>query len=538
MSYSSVRDHEFKTPCVIWDFPSLSTRFVTVSHSGLSLPGGYVQFVGAIAAEDSGSKLSVDDNTLTIGTSSFTIVDASQSIIAWVSAHDNALCNCPVIRREGFVGVAEAEYISTRWLVSDYGISDRAGGTFEFKLDNALKKLSNSLYEWIDGERYGLKPTDDSTPSTLNSNAMTITLDKPPQDWRAPGYLLLYGKQHDRHELVSYSAVNTTTGDITVTQRRAFGVGYLKPDPTHANNRTAIAFSSDHTDVYQVWVKRGSPITVLLQLLLTSDTVGKNGSYDLGTGDGLDMDPALVDITGMETLRDASWPDPTYYADGSKNTGTAVLFVEKEPLDDVLKWASEAILTPFALVPGIDSLERFTLRQMNDPDPAAHVVGTEYDTASFSASKWSRNYPSRVNNLLLQSDFSPMKSDPGKSTPKTNATSVTRYGKAKAREVRSRGGRSAIAGFPELGAAADLDTAGGRILAELANPYSEIDVDAFWKHKDIGIGDSIQLSVRNLPDLANGRRGVVNGIFMVNQKSVDRSKGRVRLRVRLRRSVS
>ena len=78
MTYQASRDAETKVAIQIYDFPDLQTRFVTRRFAGISTPGGWALFVGAVPEPDAGDQLDIRGAQLTVGGTGFTIADVDE----------------------------------------------------------------------------------------------------------------------------------------------------------------------------------------------------------------------------------------------------------------------------------------------------------------------------------------------------------------------------------------------------------------------------------------------------------------------------
>ena len=529
-TYAQELAGEHKAVCMIWDFPDLDTRFVTQLHDGLSLPSGYTQFVGAVPRSDAGSRLDVMSGKLTVGGTSFEIPDESQAVTAWLKDHDAELHLTRVVRKDGFIGVAEAGYQETRWVFEDTEVSGKQGGGYAIKLANALKAMNRGLYEDFDGESYRLDET--AHPTGLGPSATTITLEKSPKSqWREPGNAILWNEDAKLIELVTYQTIGGTGNkDLQTVTRQKYAVG-----------DSSFTFPQDNSQIWQVWVKRGNPVDLMLEWLTTTEA-GGNGSYDQADGDGLGLDTWFLDLTAIEDVRDDYWTQPTFNGSDHLTAGTAVLFVEKKPIRDVKRWIEDHILRPFALFPATENDERFSIETYYRVPPNTIDIGNEWEVGQFNASQWRRNYRNRINNLRLLTDWNPAEGEHDVSVPKLQNASNDRFGKAKAEEIACRGGRTGRLGFPDYGSDDNVQTSASRLLLEAANPWTPLKIKAFYKHKDIGLTDAVTINIPNVPNLRTGQRGTDSGdLFLVIRRRVvldaDRIHGHVELEIRLRRPV-
>lgn len=525
-SYNEALEARRKALCVIYDFPDHSTRFVTRMHPGISTAGWTNVFVGAVPKTDDGAELDVLDASLTVGATAFEIADRGAALTAWLAANDATLRLAPVTRRQGFIGVDESEYQVSRWQFEDYAVASTPGG-YVLKLANVLKAMGQSLYDDFDGESYRLDET--AHGAGLGSGAATITLEKSPKGiWREPGHAVIYEREKKIFELVSYVSIGGTGNkDLQTVTRRKFGVG-----------SPAFSHLPASTDIWQVWVKRGNPLDIMLEWLTTTSVAAANGAHDTGDGDGLGdrVDVAHLDVTGIHAIRDAFWPVPVFTGD-AKTSGTAVMFVEKEPIGDLKRFIEQHILLPFGLFPLVGPDERFGVETYFRTPPATTVIDDEWRVRDFRPSDWKRAWDGRENNISMLTDWDIAAGQHVYQKPKTQPTSIARFGKSKPMDLLGRGHRTGRRGFPDYGSATDIDRGATRVMLELANPGTPIRIRAFYRHKDVGIGQLVQVNVPAVPDIATGVRGIVRGLGLVTRRRVADDKGHVEFEIRQRRAV-
>jgi len=483
-------------------------------------------FVGAVPQTDDGTQLDVTAASITVGGASFEIADRAANLTAWLARFDSTLRLAPVLRRQGFVGVNESEYQVSRWQFEDYKVAGTGGG-YILMLANVLKAMGQSIYEDFDGESYRL---DDATyPSGLGSATTTITLDKSPKGiWREPGYAVLYDRERGIFELITYQTIGGTGDlDLQTCVRRKYGVG-----------TSSFLYAPEPTEIYQVWVKRGNPLDIMLEWLTTTDAVAANGAHDTGDGDGIGDRVAedYLDVDGIHAVRDEFWPVPTFAGD-AKTAGTAVLFVEKSPISDIKVWIEKHILLPFGLFPVMGADERFGIDTYFRTPPVTTIVDDEWRVSDFQPSGWKRGWDDRQNNLSMQTDWAPGPDKMVFQKPKIQPTSIERFGKAKPLEMLGRGHRTGRSGFPDYASASDIEIAATRVMLALGNPGTALTVRLFYKFKDVSIGELVRLNIPIVPDVLRGIRGLTESLHLITRRRVADDKGYVELAVRQRRTV-
>lgn len=695
---------------LVYDFPAQLTRFCTRRIAGLSLPGGWRLFEGAVPLADSGNDLDVRSGSLSVGGGGFRIPDVDEQLTDWLRQHDGTLHQTRVSRLEGFEDVAESEWFTTRWSVDDVRADGRLGGGYRFELANALAGLARSLYGDFDQQSHRLG--DGAYPTGLAAAATTITLDESPKGkWREPGRAVLWDESAKNVELVAYQTIGGSGNkDLQTVTRRKFGVG-----------AAGHVFTEADCEVFQVWVKRGHPVDLMLEWLLTTAAAGasapaellvnggldtwtsgtdcanwteltadgstiaqetsivKRGTsslklttgllntldgeyredfsltpgkwyalrlfirretdvgsptfqavvvlrnqtqgkfvgdagtwvtgtgdtfqgeaapgvweerelifqvdptfaggdtyrltlrsrggtgaghvarfdavqfrgpydtapasvYDAGDGDGLGLDPFFVDVERIEDVREELW-DPPLFTGDVLTSGTANLFVEREPIRDVKEWIEAHVLEPYGLFPITSADERLAIEMhFRSPSTAPISIGSDWRVRDFNAQDWRRNFRSRINNLSFEMDWNPAGREADFNFPVKQDASIERYGDAKLEVIKARGARGGRLGFPDYGSETELREGANRLLLELANPFTPIRVRAFYRHKDLGLGSIISLIIPTIPNLRTGRRGAdANDQWLVTRRRLivdgERGEASVELGLHLRRPV-
>ena len=144
----------------------------------------------------------------------------------------------------------------------------------------------------------------------IDDNDMSIVVDQDIIGFPASGTLKIDS------EFITYSAKNDGTKTFTVSARGAL-------------SSTAAEHDTGST-VYKVSTITGNPLTIFLQMMITGSYAGS--PYDL-LEEGMGISPSLIDVTGIETLRDESFIGDEF---SFKLYG----------IEEFLTWAEEEILLP------------------------------------------------------------------------------------------------------------------------------------------------------------------------------------------------
>jgi hypothetical protein len=307
VTYAEALAAESKDRIVVWDFPSLLTRFATKRTDDWDIVADkWTIFEGAIPHKDNGSKYDLRTGRITIGTAEFSIPDTNGAVATWMAANDDTLANTNIVRRQGFKGVPEDEWKNSNWILQDYKISDPGGG-FVITLENILARMATGLYEGYDGEAYEFDAVIEGV--NWGVGATSISLNKSPKGlWPEPGHVIVYDESTKWHELVEYQTIGGTGNKVLTTlTRKKWLVGNPLTNFVVADAR-----------VVSVWIKRGSPVNVLLEMLTTTDP-----PVEILTDGGLEAWDDSITLTNWTktpkctTLRKTSSPAPyngTYFA--------------------------------------------------------------------------------------------------------------------------------------------------------------------------------------------------------------------------------
>jgi hypothetical protein len=262
-----------------------------------------------------------------------------------------------------------------------------------------------------------------------------------------------------------------------------------------------------------------------------------NGPYDAGDGDGLGIDVDFMNIDHAENILAAYWPHPAFDNAGRATSGDAALFVESDSIDNVREWVEE-LLRSFGLRPVVDSLGRWSLDKLFRVPPTNIAIGEEWVSQDYRP-KWSRSFADAVNSVTFGSDWNAAENEYDRQLPAAvDDDSVDAFGKSEPIKLETRGLRTGRLGFPDLNGETIARKAATRILLELANPSTPIEIDAFLKYKDVSLLNTVTVLIRSIPDLQAGTRQTTPRTFHMVRVAQDLARGVVRLRIRERRTLN
>jgi hypothetical protein len=215
--------------------------------------------------------------------------------------------------------------------------------------------------------------------------------------------------------------------------------------------------AADHdigAQVFNVDVIQDNPVNILLQLMISK---GGGGTYDV-LDDGLAIDHSLIDVAGMEALRD------TYFSGVQFK-----LFLYN--IDTALTYIEDAILLPTNLRFAVSQDSKITVAILNrsafNPDP------TTIDNHTLTKlPKWTVDDNEVINQIQVSWDYDEPTGTFRQISTYSDSASIAQYG---ARPIQSYEFKGALA---SLSGQAYVDSWSSRLLARFAAPMPQIDVSA------------------------------------------------------------
>jgi len=242
--------------------------------------------------------------------------------------------------------------------------------------------------------------------------------------------------------------------------------------------------------------KTGNPVTLALQALLSSGTAGKNhATYDIGDGNGLDMSTGIVDVAGLESLRDTEFP------------GNSYTFSIKEP-KDAKPWLEKEIWQTLNCVPFITQDGKYSAKRLKN---AGSTVGSITDSHVIKIVGW-RKATDRVINVLdfrYDFDITAAPNEFGKRRIYLMDSSIAKFGRRPALVIESQGIKSASGGD------AIADNRAQRVADRWAEPPDALELDLFYEKHLFDIGDQVAVTVSQVPNPQTGLRGLTAETFEV-----------------------
>lgn len=253
-----------------------------------------------------------------------------------------------------------------------------------------------------------------------------------------------------------------------------------------------------------------NPITVLLKVLLSTGT-GTNGVYDvLAAADGLGVPQALVDVAGLESLRDTEFVGETY------------VFSVTEPQNGK-QFLEEQIFKTANLYPVVKQDGKLSAKRYK----AAGTAVATLDESAIVSWGWAMGDQQVINEVAFEYDWDlPDKRGVfGKRQIYTHQGSIDKYGRRPPLTISSWGIKTANGGQ------AILDNRAFEVIKLFAEPPLVLTVDTFYRHHVLEAGDNVSVTHALIPNPKTGKRGLAAERFMVLNVEPRFDAGLVRFRL-------
>lgn len=262
--------------------------------SGLSIPKSNAKLVRSLVVNP--TQLDPKRVTTTICSYSFTLIDKRGVVSAAVKDTGEDIIKQTVELWIGRSGVSMA--FSDYKKLPDTRISkcNKVGQAWNFSTKESTDRMNRPSYDLavrLSGEIL--------SATTIISSKDDIA------DFPSSGYFML------DDEVISYSSKSDALKTFYGCARGEFG-----STPEAHEDNTTLQIAETITD---------NPLNIILKLITSGSG---SGSYDV-LADGLAIDPSLVDVSGVESLRDELFPDVSFGLVLS-NVSNTLQFIEQELL--------------------------------------------------------------------------------------------------------------------------------------------------------------------------------------------------------------
>lgn len=253
----------------------------------------------------------------------------------------------------------------------------------------------------------------------------------------------------------------------------------------------------------------GNPINIALQLL-TSTGTGTNGAYDvLPAVNGLGIPVAMIDVAGLEALRDAEYAGETYdFSITEPAQGKA--FIEEE------LWAT---MNAYPVVRQDGKIGARRYKQTGSP------LSVTLDRSTICDLQWRITDQNIINVIEFHYDWNldDAKGIYSKRQTYTQVVSKNKYGRRPSMVIKSKGLKTAI------GAQPILDARAWEVMKRFAEPAVALVVSTFYRHHVLEAGDIVRLTHPDVPNPRTGQRGFTDEPVQILDISPNFATGQVRL---------
>jgi hypothetical protein len=268
------------------------------------------------------------------------------------------------------------------------------------------------------------------------------------------------------------------------------------------------------------------PLEWALQVLLSKKGDGANGAWDvLPEGWGIGIDASRIDVAGILALRDAWLPSARH------------LWVYDEPF--TFKEELAKVLRPHLCYPVTQLDDLFTIRRLNPPIPGEtlRVLGP---ATRIGLPSWDANVRMVVGHIDWLCDYDPAEDEPRQKFlgelqgPGTEAQEF--YAELyDSLTVEARGqftgndpGAVGFFGSSLQTSAAEASTRYFEIIRDrYARPFPTIVDEHSFDCLDVEVGDLVEFTAENLPNVATGTVGLSGVVCEVLRKAIDDARGTV-----------
>jgi hypothetical protein len=409
--------------------------------SGLSISTPYDKLVLSLLLNP--TQMDLQKVTTTISSFSFKLLDKDGVISALVGGDASNLIGqeTRIFLGRSNEDMAFADYYELpRTYIKKLDHSDNA---YNFSSTEQTERMAKPIYDFVSA--LGANLLVGTTIWTMRDDISTFP---------ASGFL----KVDD--EFVSYSGVDLVNNRFTGVIR-----GELN---------SIVAEHDINTDVMFVETVTANPIDIILQLLTSG---GGGGAYDV-LEDGLGISNTLIDITGIEALRDELFETHEYTL-SLYNIPSALKFIEDQLLmPNNLRFTTEGEKVTLAVLD--------KARFVEEDDIIDHDTITKFP-------KWSIDGAKVVNVIEVNWDYSEGINQYQERTTYEDAASITAYERQTPLVFNFKGLKSALDGQ------ALADDFGSKLLARLSLPTPLVEVNTHLDKSLQTIGDKAYLVSNKIP---------------------------------------
>jgi len=408
--------------------------------SGLSIPRSHQRVISSLVINPT----SIDPRRVstTIGSYSFTLLDKQGVISRTVKDTGEDVLGLDLELWLGRSGVSMAFADYYKMPITKISNCSKQGKAWSFATKESTDRMNRPLYD------KSVRLSGD-----IVSGTTTIISKDDISEFDSAGHFQL------EKEIISYTSKNDGTKTFSGCARGA--------------QTTTAAAHADNTPLQILEPVSANPIDIILQLLTSGSG---SGSYDL-LFDGLGIDPSLIDVAGIEALRDVLFPDVEFSL-ALYNITNALAFIEEQllaPCNLRFTFSRGSKLTlvklnSTAFVEAIDVLDHDSITD----DPKLTLDNTK--VVNKISVNW--NYDEDTQKYLNKSDFS-------------DAASIATYGKSTSPLTFN---------FKGVDDEAFVTAFAEELLDRLSTPKPEVETKAFVSKSLLNVGESGRLETDRLPN--------------------------------------
>lgn len=454
-------------PVYLVQFDGMPTRFSTGPIKNAL--GAWKPYLSNL--QGAGAQITVDEGRASLGQVTFSILDKEQEFLKL--AFDYQMANRIVTIYGGFRELQEDEFVLLfTGRVLDYTLQQN-----NIVWDLQVTDLANFEQQQIFTAQCSLTADCTNVAATLTVDSTT----KFPAATASVCYLRI------EDEVISYTGRTGTT--FTGCLRGQLG--------------SVAAAHTSGTDVVNLVVLAGNPLTIALQILLSTGD-GTNGPYDvLPACAGLAIPQQYVNVARFENQRD-TWVNAWNF-----------LFEESDPITG-MAFLQEQIYTFTNAYPTIDAEGRISLKVYAPPLPN-QIAQVMDDSVMLAPPTFQGNILARYffNQVDISYDWDFLLKDFASREVRTDSDSFAIFGQIRTRTMLSRGIRVGI--FPGDFTLSQLESFLIRFLKRFSTPSPVLRVEAFYSRRLLEVGDIVPLTTAYTPNLATGRLGLDSVLMEVVQ---------------------
>ncbi len=322
--------------------------------------------------------------------------------------------------------------------------------TYEFTTSEDTDRIAKPIYS-----------AKSALAVDILSGTTTITMRDPINDFPASGQVRV------ENEIFSYTTKNDSTKQFSGVIRGELG--------------TTPAAHAANTNCFQTETVTGNALTIFLKLLVSG---GGGGTYDV-LKSGLGIDQNLIDISGVETLRD------TLYSSDSD------LDLEFSNIDSALKFIETEILQFFNLRLTYSDDAKLTLVVL-DKAIFSPIVDSITEDSIVGYPKWSVDDTKIVNRIKISWDYDEPTNVFRRYEEFTDAASIAAYGARNPLTFSFRGVKTALGGDDQV---ADFVRV---LFARLSTPVAEVQLKTHIDKSTKNIGAKVYIESTKIPSTDGG----------------------------------